>query len=179
MCQPFADGAESYSRGGWRRSVPRPGSHPAIPLHRRASARAADSGQDAAGDLRAQAFAGAPVRLGIVDSPHRLIEANLALQHLLGEQAAAGARLADLVADGSANAITGVLDALRHVSAGQRTCITTASVAGNQRVVLTLSPLHADAGMQHVLVMVEPDERWSGQDGANERLAALSSSALS
>src|SRR3954447_8394627 len=151
MCQPLADRAESYGRGGWRRAVPRPGSHPARPLHRRASVRA-ETGQDAPAGLRAQAFAGAPVGLGIVDHTHRLVEANLALQHLLGDQAAVGARLADLVADGSANAITGVLDALRHGSVGQRMCITAASVADNQPVALTLSPLRADDGFHYVLV---------------------------
>src|SRR4051812_10908303 len=171
MCQPVADRAESYGRGGWRRAVPRPGSHPAMPLHRRAGVRAAEIGQDAPEDLRAQAFAAVPVGLGIVDHTSRLAEANLALQHLLGDQAVVGARLADLVADGSANAITGVLDALRHGSVGQRTCITAASVAGNQPVALTLSPLRADDGIHYVLVTAEPDDRLSGQDGANERLA--------
>jgi diguanylate cyclase (GGDEF)-like protein len=147
-------------------------------MHRRANDRASESARDDSDGLRAQAFAGAPIGLGIVDRTHRLVEANPALQQVLGDAAIAGGRLADLVADGNADAVTGVLEALRHGGAGQRTCISAASAARNQPVLLTLSPLTAADGRQHVLVVAELDDRWSGKEATSERLAALSQSAL-
>ena len=135
--------------------MPRPGSRPAIPMHRRAAAPAAERSSEPAADtadgLRAQAFAGAPVGLGVIDRTHRLIEANPALQELLGDRASNGARLADLVADDSADAVTGVLDALRQGNSGQRVCVHAVAAAGKQPLVLTLSPLTVADGRQHVL----------------------------
>ena len=120
--------------------MPRPGSHPAIPVHRRAADRAQDT-SPAADDLRAAAFAGAPVGLGILDSTARLIEANLAFQELLSSRAVPGEQLTDLVVADSAKAVTGVLAALRSGKPGQRVCIHAVAAASRQPVVLTLTPL--------------------------------------
>ena len=147
-------------------------------MHRRATDRAPESDGEAADGLRAQAFAGAPVGLGVTDRTHRLIDANPALQQLLGERAIPGMLFADLIADGSTEAVTGVLEALRLGKTGQRACIHTVAAANGQPVVLTLSPLIAADGRQHALAVVEPDERWAAREAPSDRLAALGRSAL-
>ena len=158
--------------------MPRRGSHPAIPMHRRAADRALDPSDETPDGLRAQAFAGAPVGLGVTDHTHRLIDANPALAELLGDRAVAGMLLADLIDDGSAEALTGVLDALRLGKTGQRAFIHTTAAAQGRPIVLTLAPLVAADGRHHVLAVVEPDDRWNAREVPSERLAALGRSAL-